>query len=277
VLDYLASTYSPDNDMIFEGIGRQGPRILNFAPLLKTEVIPLNKILKLLLNMSEVAMNSPVEIEFAVILGKDQAAPAKFGFLQVRPMVKPETNVIVDINKIPDDKIVLHSDNALGNGTFYIDRILYVRYDNFDASKTRQIAEDINKINLKLIKEDKTYLLIGPGRWGSSDPWLGIPAQFSYISGAQVIVETQMPHMAVDPSQGSHFFHNMTSFKIAYITMKHYDHKKDIDWEWLNSQYIEHETEYIRLVKPDKPVEVKVDGQSGKSVVLKSDQHETTG
>ncbi len=271
MLNFLASTYSADNDMIYEGITRKGPRILNFAPILKSGVVPLNQILQLLLKMSEVAMNSPAEIEFAVILGRDRPLPAKFGFLQVRPMVKPESNIDIDLGQLENGRIILHSKSALGNGLYELDYILFVKYENFNAAKTRQIGEEINRINLKLLKEKKNYLLIGPGRWGSSDPWLGIPVQFSYISGAQVIVETQMPHMSVDPSQGSHFFHNMTSFKIAYITMERYDHEKDIDWRWINSQPTEYESEFLKLVRTENPIEIKVDGQTGQCVVLKGD------
>lgn len=268
-LNYIASTYSPDNDMLFEGIMRKGPRVLNFAPILKSNVFPLNEILKLLTDLSVTAMNSPVEIEFAASLGEEDPLPAQFRFLQVRPMVKSEGKINLNLNSIASNDMILKSDNALGNGIYNLKYVLYVRQSNFDASKTRIIASEINEINEKLVRNGKNYLLIGPGRWGSSDPWLGIPVDFSYISAAQVIVETQMPHMIVDPSQGSHFFHNLTSFKMAYFTMKNYDHNRDIDWPWLKGQYCEHETKYIRLIKLEKDIEIIVDGHTGKGVVLK--------
>lgn len=266
---FIASTFDAPNDRFYEGIARKGPRVIDFAPILKSNVFPLNDIVKLMLKMAEVAMNAPVEIEFAVKLGKREPVPAKFGFLQVRPMVKVEGNVQIDFDAIPEENIMLRTNKALGNGKYQISDVLYVRPDNFNAAKTRQIGEEINKVNKKLLGEKRYYLLIGPGRWGSSDPWLGIPVDFSYIAGAQVIVETQLPNMVVDPSQGSHFFQNMTSFKIAYLTVKQNDARSHIDWEWLDAQQHEEETKFIRHIALENPLEVQVDGQSGKAVVLK--------
>jgi hypothetical protein len=219
--------------------------------------------------MSEVSMNSPVEIEFAVTLGKDSPKPVQFGFLQVRPMVKVEGNVEIDYDKIDKDNIIFKTDKALGNGIYHLDRILYVRPENFTAAKTKQIAEEINTVNQKLLKDNKFYMLVGPGRWGSSDSWLGIPVDFSYITGAQIIVETQLPDMMVDPSQGSHFFQNMTSFKIAYFTIKLVGEKHPIDWEWLEKQPAAYESEFLRCIELEKEIEVRVDGQSGNGVALK--------
>jgi hypothetical protein len=269
-LKYIASTYSNENDVLYEGISRSGPRVLNFAPILKSRVIPLNQILKLLLRMCEVAMNCPVEIEFAALLGDKEPHPVDFRFLQVRPMVKPEGAAVVDFDVIPNDKIVIKSNMALGNGKYELDTVLFVKQDSFNVSKTKQIAEEINELNAKLRNEKRHYLLIGPGRWGSSDPWLGIPCDFSYLNAAQVIVESSMPHMVVDPSQGSHFFQNMTSFKIAYITVREQRDDEKIDWEWLNNQHVEQETQYLKLVNLNTPLQILVDGQSGKGAVLKS-------
>lgn len=268
---YLASTYSPENDYLYEGISRIGPRVLNFGPILNSNIIPLNDIVKLLLNMCEVALNSPVEIEFAVQLGKDGPLPAKFGFLQVRPMVKPEGNIEIKLNGEDDKNALFKSEMALGNGIYNLKNIIYVKPETFDASKTKLIAEEINKANRILVDRNESYILIGPGRWGSSDPWLGIPVDFSNIAGASVIVETQVPTMTVDPSQGSHFFQNMTSFKIAYFTIKNYGENYGIDWEWMDAKECEYETEYIRIIRSTKDIVVKVDGQSGKGIALKGD------
>jgi CheY-like chemotaxis protein len=267
-LTYIASTYSSQNDMVYEGVHREGPRILNFAPILKSEAIPLNDIINLLLKLSEAAMNCPVEIEFAVVLGKDNALPAEFRFLQVRPMVKQEGTVEIDLSNIPEDQIILKSDMALGNGIYHLKYVLFVKPDTFDKSKTRQIAKEIDNINKEMQRDKKSYMLIGPGRWGSSDPWLGIPVEFSCISASRVIVEMALPDMVVDPSQGSHFFQNMTSFKISYITLKRPD-KDLIDFDWLNMQKTEYETNYIKVVSVDKEILVKVNGKTGEGVALK--------
>jgi hypothetical protein len=164
----------------------------------------------------------------------------------------------------------MKSDNVLGNGEYTLDTIVYVKPDTFNASRTRLIAEEINKMNKKLMGDGRYYLLIGPGRWGSSDPWLGIPVNFASISFAQVIAETPMPETAVDPSQGSHFFQNMTSFKIAYFTIKSYGKDHKIDWEWLNELSSEEESDHVRMVRLKKPAIIKVQGQTGFGVGLKS-------
>jgi CheY-like chemotaxis protein len=269
MLDYIASTYSPENDMIYEGITRQGPRVINFAPILKSKVIPFNQIIKLMLRMSEVAMNCPVEIEFAVNFPEDKKDSIEFGFLQVRPMVTPEADTNINIDEVPNDRVFLKTEMALGNGSEKVEYILYVKPDMFDASKTRKVGEELSVINKKMIQDNKSYVLIGPGRWGSSDPWLGVPVVFSSINAARVIVETPMPHMVVDPSQGSHFFHNMTSFKISYLTVRKDDKNNFVDWDWLDKQPIEHDGTYLRLVKPTNKIEAVVDGHSGKSIIIK--------
>ncbi|MFA6570862.1 MAG: hypothetical protein WCT77_06445, partial [Bacteroidota bacterium] len=156
-----------------------------------------------------------------------------------------------------------------GNGTFELDTVLFIEPETFDVAKTRTIGEEIAKLNKKMMHENRNYLLIGPGRWGSSDPWLGIPVVFSSISAAQAIVETPMPHMVVEPSQGSHFFQNMTSFKIAYFTIKSTGTKQGVDYSWLNNQEIEFESKYFKLVRLKKSVKIMVDGHTQKGVILK--------
>ncbi|MBM2813507.1 MAG: Phosphoenolpyruvate synthase [Ignavibacteria bacterium] len=266
---YLASTYSHENDALYEGISRQGPRILDFAPILKSEVVQLNKIIQTILLLSESALNCPVEIEFAATLGKDSATPLNFRFLQVRPMVSPESIINLNFSSIEENRILFRTDMALGNGTYKIDTVLLVSPEKFDSSKTRQMAEQINIFNKKLIKENRNYLLIGQGRWGSRDPWLGIPVDFSNISAAKVIVEIPITHVIVDPSQGSHFFHNLTSFEIAYLTVKSKTQLESFDWQWLESQPVEESTEYLKLIKLEQPITVLVNGSNGEGLILK--------
>lgn len=268
-LKYTASTYFGQDDRLYEGVSRSGPRILTFAPILKSEVIPLNQAIKLLVNMCETAVNCPVEIEFAVKLGPDNAKPAEFSFLQLRPMVKQEGHLNVNFDEIDDQSILFQSEQTLGNGIKRIRDVVFVKPDAFDAMQTRTMVKEISRINDELLSAKRPYLLIGPGRWGSSDPSLGIPVVFSDISGATAIVETSLPDMIIDPSQGSHFFQNLTSFRITYFTLRHYNDAHSIDWEWLNGLERVGETDHLRHVVADEDIEIIVDGQSGHGVVLK--------
>jgi CheY-like chemotaxis protein len=275
-LDHLASTYSGQEDRLYEGIGRQGPRVLTFAPILKSGVIPLNEVVRLLVGMCETAVNCPVEIEFAVRLGRKTAAPAEFSFLQLRPMVKQEGSVSVDMSAVPQTSVLFRSEQALGNGMTQVRHIVYVKPESFSAMKTRLMVKEISAINQKLLAGRTPYLLIGPGRWGSSDPSLGIPVGFSDISSARAIAETSLPDMIIDPSQGSHFFQNLTSFRIPYFTLRHYNEEHSIDWEWLESLPVQEETAYCKHVLAPEDVEIIVNGQSGEGVVLKH-RHSNSG
>ncbi|NOY06983.1 MAG: histidine kinase, partial [Chlorobi bacterium] len=268
-LTHIASTYSAENDMLYEGISRPGPRVIDFAPILKSEVVPLTKVLNLVLKMCETAMNCPVEIEFAVKLGSKSALPAEFSFLQVRPMVTQEIWESVALDDIPREKILVQSEKTLGNGIARVRDIVYVKPEAFNTLETREIAQDIMRANEELLKEKRSYILIGPGRWGSADPFLGIPVKFPAISGARAIVETSLPNVYIDPSQGSHFFQNITSFRISYFTIRHYDTRHIIDWDWLDKQPVTLETKYIKRVSLPVDVEIIVDGKSGKGVILK--------
>ena len=268
-LTHIVSTYSAENDMLYEGISRPGPRVIDFAPILKSEVVPLTKVLTLLLKMCETAMNCPVEIEFAVKLGSKSALPAEFSFLQVRPMVTQEMWESVALDDIPREKILVQSEKTLGNGIAHVRDIVYVKPDSFNTLETREIARDVMRANEELRKEKRPYILIGPGRWGSADPFLGIPVRFPAISGARAIVETSLPNVYIDPSQGSHFFQNITSFRISYFTIRHYDTRHIIDWDWLARQPVMLETKYIRRISLPEDIEIIVDGKSGKGVILK--------
>jgi len=268
-LTYLASTYSGQDDRLYEGMSREGPRVLTFAPVLKSEVIPLNNVIRLLVEMCETAVNCPVEIEFAVQLSPDKPMPAEFSFLQLRPMVKQEGSVNIDFDAITPEDIVFQSEQTLGNGLKRLRDIVFVKPETFDAMKTRAMAREIAEINRQLLEAHRPYLLIGPGRWGSSDPSLGIPVGFGDISAATAIVETTLPNMIIDPSQGSHFFQNLTSFRITYFTLRHYNDSHSIDWEWMNGLECVEETAHLRHVVAEEDMEIIVDGQSGHGVVLK--------
>ncbi len=268
-LEYLASTYDAANERVSDGITSYGPRIVNFAHILKNGIFPLSQITDYLLKMGERAMGCPVEIEFAVTLGRKRPLPAKFSLLQIRPMVVNNDLVEVNPEKIDRKRLFCFTDTALGNGRVQaVENIVYVKPDTFTASKTRDIVGQLDKINRTLFESDKPYILIGPGRWGSSDPWLGIPVNWSQICGAKVIIEASQPNMNIDPSQGSHFFQNMTSLGVVYFTVPHNKPGTLINWSWLDTQETVAETEFLRHVSLNEPVTVMVDGRSGAGAIV---------
>ena len=269
VLKNLASTYRPQDDRLVTGIGPDGPRVMTFAPILADNVLPLNDLVKTLLRRCEAVAGSEVEIEFAVTLDTSADLTAHLGFLQMRPMVVSKEQVTVTEEEFSDDRVLAASDKALGNGiTSDIEDIVYVMPDSFEAKHTRTIARELEIINQQLIEAGRKYLLIGYGRWGSSDPWLGIPVIWSHISGSAAIIEATLPTMNVDLSQGSHFFHNLTSFKICYIMVKH-TAAPAIDWQWLENQKEESRAQFVRHVHLENPLTIKVDGRTGRGVILK--------
>ncbi len=268
-LNQVASTYSTEDDALYEGTFRDGLRVVNFAPILQSELVPLAKVLKLLMQLCKTAMNCDVEIEFAGTLGSGPADEAGFHFLQVRPMVKEEGTVDLHLDRLSRDDFLLRSTQVLGNGVYHVEDVVYVKSETFDGSRTREMARDVAVANARLREEQRPYLLIGPGRWGSADPFLGIPVRFTAISGACAVVETSLPSMLPDPSQGSHFFQNLTSFQIAYFTARHYREDERIDWDWLDAQPVVWETAFVRHVRGPEPLEIRVDGQTGAGVVLK--------
>jgi hypothetical protein len=266
-LKFIASTYIPEDDKIKMGIGDRGPRILDFAPILKLNRIPLAEILKRLLELCEQRLKNMVEIEYAVSLDPNRGTPARFGFLQVRPMVVSQEKVDVSLQELSGDNVVLASESALGNGAIHtIQDIVYIKPEKFEVNKTTAIAKELEKLNRLLVKARRPYVLIGFGRWGSSDPSGGIPLKFGQISGAKVIVETTLPNMNFMLSQGSHFFHNITSFQVCYFSVAHWE-KQRIDWDWLNRQNVVNETQFLRHVRPSSPLQIKVDGKKSRGVI----------
>jgi phosphoenolpyruvate synthase/pyruvate phosphate dikinase len=266
-LKFIASTYVPEDDKIKIGIGNKGGRILDFAPILKLNEIPLNEIIKKLLEMCEKRLENMVEIEFAVTLDPYYGIPVRFGFLQVRPMVVSQEKVEVSAEELSGDNIVVASESVLGNGAIYtIQDIIFIKPEKFEANKTAIIAKELEKFNHQMVHTKHPYVLIGFGRWGSSDPSGGIPLKFGQISGAKVIVEATLPNMNFMLSQGSHFFHNITSFQVCYFSVAHWD-KYEIDWDWLSQQKVINETQFIRHVRPSAPLIIKVDGRKGRGVI----------
>jgi len=269
-LQFLASAYAREDDAVYDGISRAGPRIITFAHILKNEVFPLAKIVSDLLALSSAAMNCAVEMEFAAILDAQHALPAQFSILQVRPLVVQDELVRVEVDDRYPEGALCVSDRVLGNGISQTIRdIVFVKPAVFDAAKSPQIAAEVDKLNSRLCEAGIPYLLIGPGRWGSSDPWLGIPVKWGQISGVKVVVEASLPTMNVDPSQGSHFFQNMTSLRIGYFTVPTDRSHGFIDWPWLEAQVAADETVFLKHLCLPQPITVRIDGRKSRGVILK--------
>lgn len=269
-LDLLASTYNPERDRLVPGIGSAGPRILNFAPMLVQEQFPLNSLVRALLAAAEKATRAKVEIEFALTLPRQMAdaLPARLGFLQVRSTVTSEEVVEVTGEELSDPEAIVASETVIGNGTVRdIRDVVFVRPEKFSPLLTPTIAQQLELVNRQLQQEHRPYLLIGFGRWGSSHPSLGIPVDWSQISGARAIVESTLPQMNVELSQGSHFFHNLSSFRTSYFMVRH-EVRWGINWNWLNRQPVVRETELIRHVRPAVSLVVRVDGRRRRGVIL---------
>ena len=266
-LRYLVSTYDSGSDRLNPGLDIHGPRALTFAPLLGSRLLPFNDLLKRLLEISEDALGTPVEIEFAIDLDRRDALPARVGFLQVRPMMVGSEKIDVSERDLFADDVVLASETVLGNGERTdIEDVVFIRPDAFEPAKTPAIAKELEGINRSLVDDGRRYLLIGFGRWGTSDPWLGIPVAWGQISGARVIVEATLPDVQPDLSQGSHFFHNLLSFHVLYISVEHYGPHR-IDWEWLGRQPAVQSTDHLTHVRLPEPLEIRVDGASGRGVI----------
>ena len=271
-LKHLVSTVDSNSGRLTIGTGGKGPRVLTFAPLLIFDNIPLNDLIIHLLELCEKALDAPVEIEFAMTLSKtsENTAVHRFGFLQCRSMVISTEKIEIQRKDFESDNVLVASENVLGNGVIdSIRDIVYVIPDKFNAQDTQSIASELEIINKKLVSNNRPFLLIGFGRWGSSDPWLGIPVNWGQVSGARAIVEAMMENMNVDLSQGSHFFHNLTSFNVSYFSIPYYS-KLKIDWGWLSKKSIEQELNFVRHVVLKTPLIIKADGRNSIGLIYKT-------
>lgn len=268
-LRYIASTFDVQNETIQDGL-YEGRKIITFANILKHDVFPLAAILKETMHIAQEEMGRPVELEFAVNLDYSPQKQHVFYLLQIRPIVDSKEMIHEDIGAVDVTNTIISSKNALGHGiTNDIFDVIYVRTEAFNASKNQLIAYDIEKINKRLVAEKRPYILIGPGRWGSSDAWLGIPVKWPQISNAHVIVESGLEQYRIDPSQGTHFFQNLTSLGVSYFTINPYQKDGSYDTDFLNEQPAEYESQYLRHVRFEQPIVVKVDGRKNIGVILK--------
>ncbi len=266
----VGSTYSAENDSVYDGISRSGTRVVTFAPILKHKIFPLPEILELILDLGHWGMGSQIEIEFAVNLKTPPGVLKEFGLLQMRPLVLSMESEVLFLNDVEPANCIVQSEQVLGNGEIRdIYDIVVVHIDNFDRSKSRQIAYEVGALNQKLLNLNKPYLLIGVGRWGSLDNWLGIPVTWEQICGAHAIVESGFKDFDVTPSQGSHFFQNLTSFRVGYFTVNSHLSNDFIDWKWLSEQKVMEEFHFTKHLQFDSPIIVKINGHQNKGVILK--------
>ena len=269
---FIASTYDIQNNVIKPGILHDGVRLLTFDNILKYNTFPLAEILQELLRVGQREMRNPIEMEFAVNLDVASGKPKEFYFLQIRPIVES----IEKMSDLPEDfkqeDSIIYSESALGNGKYdHISDLVYVKPETFNSANTRQIAKAVEEINKKFIENDKQYILVGPGRWGSSDPWLGIPVIWSQISAAKIIIESGLANYRIDPSQGTHFFQNLTSFKVGYFTINPYMNDGFYDIDYLNKKEAVYEDEFLRHVRFEKSLLIIIEGQNNKAAVFKEE------
>ena len=272
-MKYAASTFDYEDQIIREGLYDNGKKIITFANILRHNSFPLGEILTDLLEMGKNEMNSQVEIEFAVNLDPPENAFPTFYFLQIRPIVETQEKNLIEVETSNVDDAVIISHEALGNGVIDdVCDIVYVKPDLFKPADTKTIAEIIDKVNNRFLEKGENYVLVGPGRWGSSDPWLGIPVKWSNISAARLIVEAGLENFRIDPSQGTHFFQNLTSFHVGYFTVNPYINEGYYDIEYLNKQKAVYEDQYVKHVRFKNPVVIKIDGSKKTGVVLKPEK-----
>jgi len=269
-LDPVGSVYSRENEAIYDGLSRPGVRLVTLAGVLKADVFPLPESLNFVLDLGAAAFSSPVEVEYAVTLSEVPGRPHRFGFLQIRPLGAGLAMQEVDLSSVSREDAVCISSHALGHGSIHgIRHLVYVRPDAFDRSRTEEVAREVGHVNALLRQKEERYVLIGPGRWGTADRWLGIPVSWSQVSQAACFVETSLKDLHVEPSQGTHFFQNITSLGIGYFTLRHGDERGFVDIDWLERQPAEYESPLVRLVVFDKEMDILVDSRSGAGVITR--------
>jgi CheY-like chemotaxis protein len=269
----VASTYSADNHVVYDGVSRPGARLVSFAPVLKHDVFPLAPLLEQLTKMGEDAFGRPVEIEFAVRLPQKPGDCADFGFLQVRPLVLSREGEELRMEEVEPARLVCQSSKVLGNGRITdLQDAVVVDFHRFERARSKEVAGGVAHLNAKLSAEGRPYLLIGVGRWGSTEPWLGIPVEWDEISGARVIVEAGFRDFRVTPSQGSHFFQNLTAFQVGYFTVNPDAGEGFVDWQWLADTPAVEEDGCVRHLRFPAPLSVVMNGRTSQGLIFKPEQ-----
>jgi hypothetical protein len=271
-LRLVASTFDPQDQIIRDGLYEGGRKLITFANILQHDAVPVAPMLQKILEAGHREMGRHVEIEFAVNLPTPAQPKSTFYLLQIRPIVDSREVISENLEGIPPEKTLISTTSALGHGiTGDVYDVVYVKPETFNAAHNQLIAYDIEKLNRQLVAEGKPYILVGPGRWGSSDVWLGIPVKWAHISGARLIVEAGLTQYRIDPSQGTHFFQNLTSLHVGYFTVNPYLKEGGgfYDSDFLNAQPAVTETKYIRHVRFGKPLVIKINGKKSLGVVMK--------
>jgi hypothetical protein len=267
-LGLAASTYDAASDRLRPGIGTSGPRVLDFAPLRMAEPVPFAAAVSGLLDLFRERLESPVEIELALTC---EAGRGRLGFLQVRPMALGGERITLTDARLAEPAVVMASARALGNGTFGPLRdIVYVQRARFDMANSRAVARQVADANARLAAEGRPYVLVGFGRWGSADPWLGIPVTWDQVSAARVIVEAALPGSSLEMSQGAHFFHNLLALNVPYLSVPE-DGRSRIDWDWLESLPRSGESSFVCQAMAPQGLAVEVDGWSGRGRIVRMD------
>jgi len=285
-LAIVGSTYSHDNDAVYDGLARDGTRLVTFAPILKLGQFPLAKVLEAMMEVGVEGMGTPVEIEFAINLPPTEVdapvelgvpsevgAPVEVCFLQMRPLALLDEAEALELGRVEPESVLCKSGCVLGNGRIEgVRDLVVVDFQRFERTRSLEAAAEIGRLNAKLTANATPYLLIGVGRWGSRDPWLGIPVTWDQVSGAQVIVETGLRDVKVTPSQGSHFFQNLTSFNVGYFTVNPGIDGSELDWEWLDALPAVSEIDHVRHLRLERPILIAMNGRKGEGVILKTDE-----
>ncbi|MCK5221090.1 MAG: phosphoenolpyruvate synthase, partial [Candidatus Aminicenantes bacterium] len=267
-LFFVASTFSGQDNAIKDTISVEGPRVITFANILKHGLFPLAEILNEILEIGKKSFGSHIEIEFAINLSRDKGRIPEFHLLQIRPMVAGGEPVEIEMGGKDPSDIICSTLHPMGNGRISdIRDIVYIDPEKFNISQSRKIALEIENINKKIVDEDRKYVLIGFGRWGTSDPWLGIPVEWHQISGAKVVIESFIKDFRIDPSLGSHFFHNMISLQMGYFHINDKVEDEYINWELLQRQKPETETKYIKHLRFDDPLSIIIDAKNSKGKI----------
>jgi len=269
-LYYVGSTYSPENESVYDGVSREGKRVVTFAPILKHNIFPLAEILELILDMGTWGMGTQVEIEFAVTMNRGPGRPKEFALLQIRPLVLSLEMEELEVDSVGQEDLICQSQQVLGNGVIRdIHDVVVVDIQQFERNASKDVAVEVSRFNADLLARKRPYVLIGVGRWGSLDPWLGIPVTWDQIAGASVIVESGFKDFNVTPSQGSHFFQNITSFRVGYFTVNAFSHLGYIDWDWLRQQAAAEELRFTRHLQFEEPIVAKINGRKNIGIILK--------
>ncbi|MCD4723581.1 MAG: PEP/pyruvate-binding domain-containing protein, partial [Bacteroidales bacterium] len=267
-LKHCASVFNPDNDQILPGLTYPGPRIVNFANILKYQYIPFAQTIEVVLDVVKEALGSPVEIEFAVDLNKDKNGLASFYLLQIKPLLGSASDYNVDLDEIKKESILMYSEKGMGNGIIEdIEDVIYVDPSTFNKADTVEIAEEINKLNALMVADKRKYILIGPGRWGTRDRWIGIPVNWPQISNAGIIIETSLEDFPLDASSGSHFFHNVTSMNVGYFSVQPEFTDSYIRYNLLAGQKLINKMKFVKHMRFKKPLKVRMDGKKRISVI----------